>query len=99
MRKTLLALALALPCSVQAQLSRSAVSITGVDTNPCSVALPCRSFTAALAQTSSGGEVIALDSGGYGPFTITSSVSVMGAPGVYAGITALSGNGISVTPS
>jgi hypothetical protein len=77
--------------------NRSAVSSTGLDTNPCTVAAPCRSFGAAIAVTANGGEVIALDSAGYGPFTINQDVSVSGAPGIHAAITATSGNAISVT--
>src|SRR5882672_4162314 len=70
-----------------AQLNRSAVSVKGSDTNSCAVNSPCRSFTAALAQTNPGGEIIALDSGGYGTLTINQSVKVVAPPGVYAGIT------------
>ena len=71
-----------------AQLNRTAVSVTGLDTNACTPALPCRTFAAAQMQTNAGGEIIALDSGGYGPITVTKSLSVIAAPGVYAGITA-----------
>ena len=76
-----------------AQNNRSAVAVSGNDLNPCTVASPCRSFAVALAHTVAGGEVIALESGGYGPFTVTQSVTVSGAPGVHAAITATSGNG------
>ena len=67
---------------------RSAVSVNGLDTNACIVSSPCRSFSAAISNTSVGGEVIALDSAGYGPFTITNTLTVSGAPGVHAAITA-----------
>jgi hypothetical protein len=43
---------------------RTFASPTGVDTNPCSLAAPCRSFTAALAVVDTGGEVIVLASAG-----------------------------------
>ena len=76
--------------------ARSAVSINGNDLNPCTVASPCRSFAAALSATAVNGEVIALDSAGYGPFTVGFSVTVSGAPGVHAAITASAGNGIDV---
>src|SRR5437762_802411 len=88
-------LSLAAPAS--AQNNRSAVSVNGSDTNPCTVASPCRSFTAALAHTNFRGEVIALDSGGYGPFTFSQDVTVAGAPGVYAAMTVPTGNGIDVS--
>jgi len=76
--------------------NRSAVSVNGNDLNPCTVASPCRSFGVAIAQTNPGGEIIALDSAGYGPFTITGTFTVSGAPGVHAAITATSGNGITI---
>jgi parallel beta helix pectate lyase-like protein len=79
-----------------AQYSRTAVSVNGFDTNPCTPASPCRNFAAAMMQTNPGGEVVALDSGGYGPFTVDRSITVIGAPGVYAGVTAASSNGIVV---
>jgi hypothetical protein len=52
----------------------------------CSITAPCRSFAAAIAQTIAGGEVIVLDSAGFGPVTITQSVTITAPPGVYAGI-------------
>ena len=68
----------------------------GNDANPCSRSLPCRSFSAAIAQTDVGGEVIALDSGGYGVVTINQPVSLIAPSGVYAGITSSGGNGVTV---
>jgi hypothetical protein len=76
--------------------NRSAVASTGLDTNPCTVASPCRSFSVAIAVTNPGGEIIALDSAGYGVFTIGMTVTVSGAPGVHAAITATSGNAITI---
>src|SRR6266581_1130287 len=69
---------------------------TGNDANPCTRAAPCRNFAAAIAQTASGGEVIVLDSGGYGTVTITQAVSIVAPPGVYAGISVFAGSGITV---
>lgn len=83
-------------------LSASAVPRTfvsaaaGSDTNPCSRANPCRNFAAAMAATDSGGEVIVLDSGGYGGMTITQAVSIIAPTGVYAGITVFAGDGVTV---
>src|SRR5947209_4265222 len=68
----------------------------GSDANLCTRALPCRSFAAALPLTNFDGEVIVLDSGGYGPVTITQPVSIISPEGVYAGITAATGNAITV---
>src|SRR5207302_6567148 len=68
----------------------------GNDANPCTRAAPCRNFAAAIAQTVSGGEVVVLDSGGYGTVTISQAVALVAPPGVYAGISVFSGTGITV---
>jgi hypothetical protein len=65
---------------------RTFVASYGNDTNPCTVTQPCRSFGVAIGQTFANGEVIVLDSGGYGGVTINKSVSLIAAPGVYAGV-------------
>jgi Right handed beta helix region len=83
--------------SASALNNRSAVSVGGLDSNPCTVASPCRSFSVALAATASGGEVVALDSAGYGPFTIHQDVTVTGAPGIHAAITAPAGVAIDIS--
>jgi len=79
---------------------RTFVASTGSDANPCSITLPCRGFAAAVALVADGGEVIALDSAGYGPVTITKSVSIIAPSGVYAGITVpLGASGILIDSS
>jgi hypothetical protein len=75
-----------------AQANRTFVSGHGSDTNSCTLAAPCRSLAQALTQTAPGGEVTVLDSAGYGPATITQSVTITNPTGVEAGITAPSGN-------
>jgi len=76
---------------------RSFVSTSGSDNPACSIGLPCRTFGAAVTATSPHGEIIVLDSGGYGPVTIPQSVSIIAAPGVYAGISVSSGHGVTIT--
>ncbi len=72
---------------------RTFVSTGGNDASPfCSLASPCRGFTAAVAAVAPGGEVVALDSGGYGSFTISKSVTVTAPAGVYAGISVFPGS-------
>ena len=83
----------------QAQLGRSAVSVAGSDANACTTVLPCRTINYALGQTASGGELIVLDSGGYGAFTVTQAVTIEAAPGVYAGVTVSSGDGAYINAS
>jgi hypothetical protein len=87
----------AIATPAQAQLNRTAVSVAGSDANDCAPATPCRSFARAMSQTNATGEILVLDSGGYGAVTIDRSVSILAAPGVYAGITAPSGNGITLS--
>src|SRR5258708_28095586 len=74
-----LALAVTLPAvQAQAQSIRTFVSTAGSDSNPCSLASPCRHFSAAVAVTSPGGEVDALDRGAYGSFTISHAITIEG---------------------
>jgi hypothetical protein len=79
-----------------AAAQRTFVSSTGSDLDPCSVSAPCRSFGAAMGQTLPGGEIIPLDSAGYGNVVITQSVTIAVPPGIHAAITASSSNGIDV---
>jgi len=98
---TLASIAFVLPIltstGAMATAQRTFVSTGGNDANACSLAAPCRGFAAAVAAVAPGGEVIVLDSGGYGTFAIAKSVSVIAPAGVYAGISVFSGSGISVS--
>jgi hypothetical protein len=67
----------AAPANAQTAI-RTYVSITGSDSNPCSLTQPCRHFQAAVNATSVGGEVDALDPGGYGSLTISQAVTIDG---------------------
>ena len=82
----------ALPASA-VTYQRTFVASTGLDTNTCRLADPCRSFNAAIAQTSAGGEVVILDTAGYGPMTIDKAIKIIGPSGVYGGISVLGGTG------
>jgi Right handed beta helix region len=75
---------------------RTFVSTTGVNNPSCFITAPCRDFAAAIAATTPSGEVVVLDSGGYGPVTIGQAVSIIAPPGVYAGISVFAGTGITV---
>ena len=68
-----------------AQNPRSFVSTSGNDANVCTLASQCRTFGRAVTQTNAGGEIIALDSGGFGQsFTIDRALTISAAPGVAA---------------
>jgi parallel beta helix pectate lyase-like protein len=77
-------------------LTRTFVSSTGVDTNPCTVTAPCATFAAAYAAVVTNGIVAALDPGKYGALTISTPVTIDG--NGWAAITAQANNyGITVT--
>ncbi|HEY0140421.1 MAG TPA: right-handed parallel beta-helix repeat-containing protein [Thermoanaerobaculia bacterium] len=67
--------------SAYAGLDRTAVSLNGSDTNPCSLQLPCATFAKAISETNPLGELIALDSGGYDGFTVDRGMNITVAPG------------------
>src|SRR4029077_11306196 len=79
-----------------AQATRTFVSGHGSNSNPGSLAAPCRSFAQALTQTTAGGEIAVLDTAGYGAVTITKSVTILNEEGVEAGITVSSGDAITI---
>lgn len=85
---------LALFTTAHAQV-RVFVSGLGSDANPCSRTAPCRTFQHAYNVVTPEGEVVALDSAGYGPVTITKSVTIAG-DGAYTGITVFGGAGITI---
>ena len=89
-----------LSSTASAQLVRTFVASTGNDANPCSRTAPCRTLQAAFNAASSGGEVVALDSAGFGSnLVINKPISIIGPPGVYAGLTVFSGDGIGINSS
>src|SRR5262245_11991682 len=62
----------------QAQPTRVFVAAQGLDTNPCTFALPCRTFQHAHNVAAAGGEIDVLDPAGYGSVIITKSISIQG---------------------
>jgi Right handed beta helix region len=73
---------------------RTFVASNGNDSHSCSVTQPCRTIAAAIALADAGGEVIVLDSAGYGGFVVNKPVTVTASPGVYAGISLASGTAV-----
>ena len=72
-----LALTLAAHSAEAALRNRTFVSGNGLDTNPCSVAQPCRTFAFAITQTAPGGGITILDPANYGPVTISQAISII----------------------
>ena len=77
-------------------LTRTYVSGTGSDSNPCVAANPCLTLQGALALTAAGGEIYVLDSANYGPVTINKAVTIT-SEGAAAGVLATSGAGITIS--
>src|SRR5262249_26691740 len=76
-----------------------ASAIAGSDANVCCPVQPCRTLSRALELVSPDGEVTLLDSGGYGTVTVSQSVTIQAPPGIYAGITASTGDAVTVAAS
>jgi hypothetical protein len=70
---------------------------SGNNLNSCdNIATPCQTFAGAVTQLNPNGEVIVLDSGGYGPVTITQGVTIEAPAGVTAFVHPPSGDAITV---
>jgi hypothetical protein len=91
----LLAFTLLFASGVQAQATRTWVSGTGNDSNPCSRTTPCKTLAGAIAKTNMGGEITVLDAGGFAPVIITKSITIDGT-GVGASILAVERNAITI---
>lgn len=88
-----------LPFSAHAVQRAYVSAVSGSDSNTatgCPATAPCRWFAGAITIVDPGGEIVAMDTGAYGALTITKSISIVAAPGVYAGISVFSGNGITI---
>ena len=91
---------LAFASIAQAQATRTWVSGVGDDVNPCSRTAPCKTFAGAISKTAAGGEIDALDPGGFGAVTITKSITIDGTNGAGFGSILSSGvNGVNVNDS
>ena len=76
------------------RVQRAFVASNGLDTNiafNCDITHRCRTFYTAVAVVNADGEVVAVNSAAYGPVTLTRSISLTAAPGVYAGMSVFPG--------
>ena len=87
---------LAFTFAAQAQNNRSFVATTGSDANDCSASAFCRTLPKALSVTNPGGEIVVVDSGGYGAATINQPV-IITAIGIDAGISQTTAGGNALT--
>ena len=77
--------------------SRTWISGVGDDVNPCSRTAPCKTWAGAISKTvQPGGEIDALDPGGFGAVTITGGITLNGGPGVAGLLAGAGGNTINV---
>ncbi|HMV53058.1 MAG TPA: right-handed parallel beta-helix repeat-containing protein [Rhodocyclaceae bacterium] len=98
-KNVLVALCLGLVTSLaSAQATRTWVSGVGDDANPCSRTAPCKTFAGAISKTAAGGEINAIDPGGFGAVTITKSITIDGG-GTLASILASGTNGVIINAS
>jgi hypothetical protein len=81
----------------QAQATRTWVSGVGDDANPCSRTAPCKTFAGAISKTANGGEIDALDPGGFGALTITKSITIDGGGGQVASVLVAGTNGFNIS--
>ena len=88
------ALAVGFSTAAHAQ-TRTFVSGTGSDANPCSRTAPCQTFAGAFSKTATNGEISALDPGGFGTINITKSITING-DGTLASILASGVTGVIV---
>jgi Right handed beta helix region len=80
-----------------AQANRTWVSGVGDDVNPCSRTAPCKTFAGAIAKTAEGGEIDALDPGGFGTVNINKSMTIDGTTGQgFGSILAAGTSGVTV---
>ena len=86
---------LAFAVGAQAQATRTWVSGVGDDVNPCSRTAQCKTFAGAISKTAAGGEINAIDPGGFGAVTITKSMTIDGAA-QHASVLASATSGIVV---
>src|ERR1700740_55303 len=79
-----------------AQATRTWISGVGDDVNPCSRTAPCKTWAGAIAKTTAGGEIDALDPGGFGGLNITKSITLDGGNGIVASALVAGTNGFNV---
>jgi hypothetical protein len=85
------------PAALPAQATKIFVASYGNDVNDGSRGSPKRNFQAAHDGVAAGGQIVVLDTAGYGALTITKSLSVTVPPGVNGFITVLgSSEGITI---
>lgn len=81
--------------AAQAQATRTWVSGVGDDASPCSRTAPCKTFAGAISKTAAGGQINAIDPGGFGAVTINKAITIDGA-GTHASVLVSGSSGITI---
>jgi hypothetical protein len=89
-----LALLAAVPATAQA--TRTWISGVGDDVNPCSRTAPCKTFAGAISKTAAGGEIDALDPGGFGGVTVTKAITLAAEGAGEGGVSVGGANGVTI---
>lgn len=84
------------PNQARAQLTKIFVASFGNDANDGSRGAPKRNFQAAHDAVTSNGQIVVLDTAGYGTLSINKSVTVTVPAGITGFITATSGNAVTI---
>jgi hypothetical protein len=98
-KAAILALSFCAMALTTAASSQTWVSNTGSDSNPCTIAAPCRTFARAVTVTPAWGQLSVLNPGDYGSVTITQAIRIDGG-GFATNVATAGNNGITVnTPA
>jgi len=73
-------LVMGIAAGASAQATRTWVSGVGDDVNPCSRTAPCKTFAGAISKTATNGIINVIDSAGFGPVTVTKSITIDASP-------------------
>jgi hypothetical protein len=76
--------------------TRTWVSGSGDDANPCVFTAPCKTFAGAISKTDPGGEISVMNSGAYGPVVINKAITINGEANLASSIVS-HGSAITVT--
>jgi hypothetical protein len=82
-----------IPHAASASSVSSFVSAAGLDTNPCTRAMPCQTLQHAHDQSGPGGSITIVDAGNYGRIAISKSISIISE--VEGDTASFGGNGIA----
>src|SRR5436189_2729529 len=85
--------------AVQAQASRTWVSGTGDDANPCTRTAQCKTFAGAVSKTATGGLISLSDPGSFGQVTLMRGMSIVADGAAASVLSTTHGLTISAGPS